>query len=338
MSSSRFFGWATPLAALAGLVLLIASRRYGLASLLGIGALVPILLAVGTHFPLYSVLWHAFPPCFPRVPERLLPIACLCIAALAAFAVARTRSALVAVLALLLLFVDLHARVYGKSAPGKIAAASAAIGAAAPGRLLELPVFDPGIHYGSVYLWYDTRARRQRPGGIRRPRRRAPSSSRGASSGSTAATGRARPRSSSTRSESRRSPSTRACSSRTALPDRRFFVLRGLAAHGWQATSRRGTVWVFTRGGGAATRAGAAGPDRTKPVFCQGWYGNTGQGWPISETHAPFWVYGAGRLRLRLAAPQSLHPAPPSSVDGRVVRGSSSNGTLSLPLGPIART
>ena len=38
-----------------------------------------------THFPLYSMLWHALPPFrFPRVPERLLPIACLCIAALAA--------------------------------------------------------------------------------------------------------------------------------------------------------------------------------------------------------------------------------------------------------------
>ena len=57
----------------------------------------------------------------------------------------------------------------------------------------------------------------------------------------------------------------------------------------------------------------------------------------MSETHAPFWVYGAGRLRLRLAAPESLYPTLPPSVDGRVVRGSSSNGTLSLPLGPVAR-
>ena len=334
-----FFGWATPVAALAGLVLLVASRRYGLAALLGVGALVPILLAVGTHFPLYSVLWHVFPPFrFPRVPERLLPIACLCLAALAAFAVAWTRSTVIAVIALVLLFVDLHARVYGKSAPGEIAAASAAISAAAPGRLLELPVFDPGVHYGSVYLWYDTRARRQRPGGY---------STTAPTSAKQLARRFERLNCGDWSGETSQLLDTLGISTiafhqglfvkNGAVPDRRFFVLRGLAAHGWKPTSRRGTVWVFAKGGGAATGAVAPGPDRTKPVFCQGWYGNTGQGWPMSETHAPFWVYGAGRLRLRLAAPESLSPTLPPSVDGRVVRGSSSNGTLSLPLGPVAR-
>src|SRR5207244_5819859 len=98
---------------------------------------------------------------FPRVPERLVPIACLCIAALFAYAVAQTRRTIVVVLAIGLLFVDLHARLYGKSAAGD----PAGMVPSAPGRLLELPVFDPGVHYGSVYLWYDTAAERQRPGG-----------------------------------------------------------------------------------------------------------------------------------------------------------------------------
>src|SRR5207237_1792288 len=110
--------------------------------------------------------WHALPPFrFPRVPERLLPIACLCIAARVAFAVARTRALVVAVVAVAVLFVDLHARVYGKSAADTSNAAYTALSDARRGRLLELPVFDPSVHYGSTYLWYETRAPRQRPGG-----------------------------------------------------------------------------------------------------------------------------------------------------------------------------
>ena len=49
-----FLGWATPLVALAGLVLLVRARRYALAAILGVGALVPIVLALGTHTPIYD--------------------------------------------------------------------------------------------------------------------------------------------------------------------------------------------------------------------------------------------------------------------------------------------
>src|SRR5437773_7450594 len=157
-----FLGWLTPLLALAGLILLLRARRYGLAALLALGAVIPVVLALGTNTPIYSPLWHALPPFrFPRVPERLLPIACLCLAALFAYTVAQSRRRIVVVLAIALLFVDLHARVYGKSAPGDPAGAVPS----AAGRLLELPVFDPGVHYGSAYLWYDISAQRQRPGG-----------------------------------------------------------------------------------------------------------------------------------------------------------------------------
>ena len=31
-------------------------------------------------------------------------------------------------------------------------------------------------------------------------------------------------------------------------------------------------------------------------MFCQGWYGDTGNGRYMSETHAPFWVHGHKRL------------------------------------------
>src|SRR4029077_2126301 len=156
-----FLGWGTPLVALAGLLLLIRARRYLLAAILGLGALIPLLLACGPRRPIYSWLGHALPPFrFPRVPERLVPIACLCIAALFAYAVAQTRRTIFVVLAIGLLFVALHAPLYGKSAAGD----PAGIVPSAAGRLLELPVFDPGVHYGSVYPWYDNGAQAHGPG------------------------------------------------------------------------------------------------------------------------------------------------------------------------------
>src|SRR6185312_13457271 len=98
-----FLGWLLPVLAIAGLAVLAVDRRWGLVAALGIGSLVPVLLALGTHLPLYDALWHAFPPFrFPRVPERLMPIACICIPALVAFALARLRT-VVAVFAIALL-------------------------------------------------------------------------------------------------------------------------------------------------------------------------------------------------------------------------------------------
>jgi hypothetical protein len=161
-----FLGWAAPLLAVVGLILVWRGRR-GLALLLALGAVVPIALALGTNTPLYSVLWHAVPPFrYPRVPERLMPIACLSIAALVAFAVARSRRTIVVpALAITLLFVDLHVSVYGASAADEHNRAYAALRTAPVGRVLELPVFMPDINYGGVYLYYDMQARRERPAG-----------------------------------------------------------------------------------------------------------------------------------------------------------------------------
>ncbi len=168
---------ADPAAALAGLALLVPAPERGLAAALGLGAVVPVLLALGTHFPLYSPLWHAFPPLrYPRVPERLMPIACLALAALAAFAIdaaaaaARGRGASRA----LALAARRRRRCCSPtctSAPSRPRRPTARTpptppSASAPqGRLLELPVFLPDVHYGSVYLYYDQRVRRQRPAG-----------------------------------------------------------------------------------------------------------------------------------------------------------------------------
>lgn len=162
-----FLGWVTPLLAVGGLAALAQARRFGLVLLLGLGAVIPILLALGTNLPLYSALWRAFPPLrYPRVPERLLPVGLVCIAALVAFLAARSRSRVVVPAFLVALLVaDLHVRHYGAVSADEGNAAYAALRQESHGRLLELPVFLPGTDLGSVYQYYELQATRERPGG-----------------------------------------------------------------------------------------------------------------------------------------------------------------------------
>ena len=167
-----FVGWLTPLLALAGLV--AVRRRRGLAVLLGLAVLVPCLLALGSNLPGYEALWRHGPGLdATRVPERFMPIACLALAALVAFGVDRVTqchkriparaACVVAVVAAVVLAVDLHVAVFGAVAADRPSAAYAAI--RGHGRLLELPVFRPDVHYGSVYLAYARQSPRERPQG-----------------------------------------------------------------------------------------------------------------------------------------------------------------------------
>ena len=165
-----FVGWLTPLLAVIGLFVLVRSRRYALASLLTAAVVVPVVVALGTHLPTYRLARHVVPHLkVARVPERLLPIACLALAALLAFAVGswpRGRSGIAATAVLLVLVAaDLHIRIYHAAAADEGNTAYAALRSAPPGRLLELPVFLPDDQRGSAYLDYDMAARRQRPGG-----------------------------------------------------------------------------------------------------------------------------------------------------------------------------
>ena len=184
-------------------------------------------------------------------------------------------------LAIALLFVDLHAHVYGKSAPGDPAGAMPT----AAGRLLELPVFDPGVHYGSVYLWYDTAAQRQRPGGYSTtaPKQAKAVADRlqrlncGDWSGDMAG-------------ELKRLGVGAIALHRglyvrnPAVPSTGWFAARGLLAHGWQVQRTAGPVWLFERGGiGIAPKR--IEPARSRPVFCQGWFADTGVG-PLHERDA----------------------------------------------------
>jgi hypothetical protein len=168
-----FVGWASPLIALVGLAAL-RSRR-GLAVVLGAAAVLPCALALGANLPGYETLWRVVPGLdSTRVPERLMPIACLALAALVAFAadgalttlVVKRHKHLTTVVVgglLLLLAVDLRVPVFGAVAADHDNAGYASIRGV--GRLLELPVFRPDMHYGSAYLAYARQSPRERPQG-----------------------------------------------------------------------------------------------------------------------------------------------------------------------------
>jgi len=155
-----FLGWLTPALAVVGLALLWRRAR-GLAVVLGVAAAVPIVLALGTNTPLYSPLWHALPPLqFPRVPARLLPVTDLALAALAAVAAAhliRRFGALAAPIAAALLVAvaaDLAVQPLESAAADPGNAAYRALASAPESHVLELPLFEPGVHYASVYDYY----------------------------------------------------------------------------------------------------------------------------------------------------------------------------------------
>jgi hypothetical protein len=170
-----YLGWLLPLVAVAGAGCLCyrntISRGRALALVLGLGALVPALLALGANLPGYGFLWRHTPLHATRVPERLLPIACLCLAALAAVAVARVTGtqarsragAAVAAAAAALVAVDLWVPLYDPLVADEDNAIYDRVAAAPPGRLLEAPPLPPDAYAGSVFLYYAMQAPRERP-------------------------------------------------------------------------------------------------------------------------------------------------------------------------------
>jgi hypothetical protein len=320
-----FLGWLTPLAAIAGFVLLIRHRERGLATALGLGALVPVLLALGTHFPLYSPLWHALPPLrYPRVPERMMPIACLALAGLAAVAVdagvrrpeaRKTPHLALAAAVVVLVFLDLHVRVFHPTAADGSNAAYAAVKAAPKGALVELPVFTPDIHYGSVYLYYNQRAQRLRAGGYSTT---APTKANevaltlqplNCGDWTTGADETLRGLGVSVITLHRGLYIDNLIVANTA-----WLAWRGLLTHGWRPLATSGPITSFERGRSSA-RAPFPEPSRSDALFCQGWYRPDVRGRQMSRSHAALWVYGRGILRLFVASPEPIRVD--LSVDGR---------------------
>jgi hypothetical protein len=166
--SAVLVGWALPLVALVGLVALVLQGRYRLALALVGGTLVPCLLALGATLPGYRQLWEHLPGLGEtRVPGRLMPIACLCLAALVGVAADRLRRPMLVAALLVLLVLDLRLGVtrYRPSAADPDNAAYTALRDQPPGRLFELPVHLPDRQEATVYLQYTMQAPRERPAG-----------------------------------------------------------------------------------------------------------------------------------------------------------------------------
>jgi hypothetical protein len=321
-----YLGWLLPALAVAGGVLLWRAGQRGLAAVLGAAAILPPLLALGTTIPLYEWLWDVFPPLrFPRVPGRLMPIADLAVAALAAVAVARIlaasgrRAALAGSAVVALVAADLLVFPLGSSAADPGNEAYAALRSAPSGRVLELPLVEPGIHYGSVYDYYQLQAPRERPGGystlVPRPaydfyflRNRI-------------SCGVWLPGDEETLAEIgiRHVTFHEGVYRQSAIPGA-WFGWQGLAEHGFGPAARGGEVTLLSRGAPTGAEAPVPEPPRNLPYFCQGWNGRV-----MSERQGPFWIRGAGTLRLEVSAPERTPaalwidgaPVARALVDGR---------------------
>jgi hypothetical protein len=301
MEEFVFLGWLTPVLALVGLVVLWRRSR-ALALLLGIVVVVPVVLAFGTNLPIYSPLWHAFPPLqFPRVPERLLPLADLALAALVAFAAAglaaRARGLAAAVSAALLVLVtaDLAVQPFEAAAADPGNAAYRALADAPPGRVLELPLVEPGVHIGSVYDYYALQAPRERLSGY-----------------STIAPKRAvdfyfRMNRLSCgvwlpgdleeieRLGVREVVFHRGVYRQHYRPGA-WFAWRGLQEQGYRPVAGDDTVTFFS-GSGEIAPPPVPEPGTDRPVLCEGWRGRA-----MVEREASFWIHGGGTLELHVSS------------------------------------
>src|SRR5439155_1671777 len=147
--------------------------------------------------------------------------------------------------------------------------ANAAYAAAPGGRLLELPVFLPDVHYGSTYFYYDLQVRLERPGGYsttapavadrvaRELERLNCGDWSGIDLGALGVRSIAVHRG--------------LYEHNAAVPDRWWFATLGLLRHGWKAVAVDGEVSMWGRGSSGPVAAGE--PARGTLHFCQGWYG-----------------------------------------------------------------
>jgi hypothetical protein len=325
-----FIGWATPLLAVAGLGVLLWWRRWGLAIVLALGALVPMALALGTTTPVFRWARDVLPPLrWLAAPAELMPIACLALAALVAFAVEGAAEAelgrshltrpatLAAVVAAVAVLADLHVTIFGASAADQGNRAYAALGREPPqARVLELPVFGPQSRYGSVYLSYAMQSRRERPGGYSET---APPAAAGVARSLLpldCGDWTTRPRALLVRLRAREVAFHLGLFTRNPdVPDRRWFAWQALMQHGYRAIARDGAVIMLNRRtGGRPPTSPVREPGREAALFCGNWYPNDGNGRAMALGHAGLWAYGSGKLRLFMSSARRLRVG--FSVDG----------------------
>jgi len=188
-----------------------------------------------------------------------------------------------------LLAADLRVSIYHAAAaePGR----HAYVGLQAPGRLLELPVLHPNVHLGSVYLWYDQIAGRERPGGYSTiaPQSAARLSLRLAELNC----GDWRPGDDALL---RRLGVRYVAFHRGLAGETGWFAWRELLGHGFGQVARDDGVTMLVRGrsGGSSPVAEPGG----RVVFCQGWNGGSPR-----FRHAALWARGQVRLHLTTREP-----------------------------------
>jgi hypothetical protein len=231
-----------------------------------------------------------------------VPVANLAVAALVAVAAARiavasgrraaaaTAAVLVLVAADLLVF-PLDATV---ADPGN--GASAALRDEPEGRVLELPLIEPGVHYGSVYDYYQLQAPRERPGGystlVPQPafdfyflRNRI-------------SCGVWLPGDEEELDKLgiRFVTFHEGVYAQAEVPGA-WFGWRELVARGYTPLASGGVITLLGRGTGSAEPP-VPEPPRADPLYCEGWKGRT-----MKERQAPFWLYGSGAVQLEVSAP-----------------------------------
>ena len=241
-------------------------------------------------------------------------------------------------LAVVLLLADLRVTTFEATAADRGNEAYAALRDGPPGRVLEVPVFRPGIHYGGVYLYYGTQAPRERPQGYSTlaPVEADELAKELAAINCGDWTGRPDALLEATRHHERRLP-------RGTVPGQ-----PGGAGHGRVRLARPHPAWLPAAGRRRAghaprtarRRSGASGPvdepARDAAVFCDGWRPNDGEGRVTSARHASLWAYNPGGADLRLFLRAEGEPADVRlTVDGR--RGLDAHvaalGETRLPLG-----
>jgi hypothetical protein len=94
-----------------------------------------------------------------------MPVACLALAALVAIAVSRVRWPGTAAIVVLVLLIELPLNLFHATDADPNNAVYAAVRSEPPGRILELPVYEPGSQSASTYLYYLMQAPREHPSG-----------------------------------------------------------------------------------------------------------------------------------------------------------------------------
>jgi hypothetical protein len=292
-----YLGWLTLALALVGFLVLLPRRR-GFAILLAGAVVVPVLLALGTNLPGYTTVWRHFPPLhFSRVPGRFLPIADLALAALAAFACAALlaragrRATAIGAGLVLLVALDLIVQPLSATAADPQNRAYSALAASPPGRVLEMPLFEPGVHYASVYDYYQLQAATEQPSGYSTL---APEDAfrfyerfKRLNCGVWLRGDEAFLRSLGISRVVFHAGLYRQASRRGA-----WFAWRSLNRLGPGAAARGGAVTLFARSA-ASTPPPVSEPPRFRPVLCSGWRGRA-----LLGRQATVWVWGEGQLAM----------------------------------------